>query len=323
MPNETLETNAQASFSSAPSRRGGIRIALVVLALVLLVLLVLGPLFPGPVGTFAAILRPWLWLPSALVALGALFARRWRSSVALAIPLGLWSVLVLPGVIPPLQHPGGVSKGLTVASLNVHAGSDADTVSAQAGALEHQGADVIALVELDQNSRSVAARTLADSYPYSSTVGTVGLWSRFPLHAEQPLELGLGWKRALQVTVDSPAGSVSLYALHAASVRAGDQEARDLMLSDLADAIRQDSSPRILAIGDFNAVADDPAMAGVRELLEEPRQSVPSFGMTWPSAFPLARIDHVYQRGLTPVSNIVQDIPGSDHRAVVASFEAA
>jgi vancomycin resistance protein VanJ len=92
------------------------------------------------------------------------------------------------------------------------------------------------------------------------------------------------------------------------------------MLDELSAVIDRDENERVVALGDFNAASTDPALAGIRRTLSEPGQSEPSFGFTWPAAFPVARIDHLFQRGLTPVENTVIPAGASDHLAVLTTL---
>jgi len=273
----------------------------------------------GPVGTFFAVILPWLWVPS-LLCLALLPWARPRARLALPVPLLAWSLMAAPALMPLQAQGPGNGQEITVASQNVHAGSGAESVTRAASALAKEGADVVVLVELDDAGRGAARDVLAERYPHAYAVGTLGIWSRFPLENTRALSLGLGWKRAVAADVVTPGGTLSLYAMHAASVRVGEQGARDEMLKDLSQVIAEDAAPQAVAVGDFNAVAHDPALAGIRSTLSEPPQSTPSFGFTWPAGAPMARIDHVFQRGLVPVENKVVRAGASDHLGIVAKF---
>jgi vancomycin resistance protein VanJ len=217
-------------------------------------------------------------------------------------------------VIDPADPAGSI----TVASQNVEAASG--TAAASGLALADRGADIIALEELTASSRTEASAALAASHPYSYTVGTVGLWSIYPLDDVRALSLGLSWQRALTASVRTPAGPVSVYVVHAASIRPGKQVDRDVMIAQLARTIAADTSERVLAVGDFNAASTDPALQPVTADLDEPNQSASSLGFTWPAAMPAARIDHIFERGLAATSNIVAAAGDSDHLAVIARF---
>lgn len=282
--------------------------------------LVLLGFVPGIVGTAVAVLLPWLWIPALLLALAALRVRgrRWIA----VVPVLVWALAVSTSITwLPSAITGSAWEtdgNLVVASQNVQAGSA--TADASARALQQRGADLIALTELDAESREQAIAELADSHPYSYLVGTVGLWSTLPIVEAHPLDLGLGWRRALAAQVAAPDGPIEVYVIHAASLRPGSQSARDTMLRTLGDTIAKDGAERVVAIGDFNAAATDPALAAIRAQLDEPRQEAGGFGFTWPAAFPLARIDHVYQRGFEVSGAQTLRTGDSDHLAILAAL---
>lgn len=305
----------------ATRRRSRLRhaavMALLVGTVVLLATVLLGKV-PGPVGTAVAVVLPWLGIPLLALILAALVARPrivWLALVpVLAWSASLWGFLPVPWQSQPSVAEGGV----LVASQNVEAGSGTGAESARA--LSQTGAEVLAFTEIDSESGAAIEEELAESHPYAYRVGTVGVWSRYPILDEMPLELGLGWKRALRVEVDAPGGSVAVYVIHAASVRPGAQRERDNMLAALGEALRDETAPRTIALGDFNAASSDPAIDPITAVLGEVRFGglAPSF--TWPASLPVVRIDHVFQRGFAGASATTTAAGASDHRAIVASL---
>ncbi|MGP5128354.1 endonuclease/exonuclease/phosphatase family protein [Brachybacterium tyrofermentans] len=281
----------------------------VVLAAVLVALIVCGWI-PGVVGTIGAVLLPWLAIPLVLALVVAVWTAR-RSIAVLLVPMLLW----VTAMVPALPGFDSTAQGdlMVVVAQNVKAESGTAAESAQAAVDE--GASVIALTELDADSRAAAQSALDDDYPYRYEVGTEGIWSRYPLGAGEPLSLGLGWKRAARVTVQAPAGDVSLYLVHAASVRLGEQEGRDEMLSQVADVVAADRSERVLVVGDFNAASTDPALRPLRAAADWVRPTGISPGFTWPASTPVARIDHVFARGLDITSSTSFRAGSSDHLA--------
>ncbi|GAA2451676.1 endonuclease/exonuclease/phosphatase family protein [Agromyces soli] len=316
--------------SAAPARgarRGvGRRRAVAVLALAFTVVVLLG-LVPGFVGSAVSTALPWLGLLLVPLLVAAL-AVRGRTWLVALVPAIAWAFAVGPSFawLPAPDGDGAAVAAdaadapaeLVFASQNVEALSG--TAADSATTLVAAGADVIALTELEGDAREQADAALEASHPYTYAVGTVGIWSTSPISNARPLELGLGWNRALTVDISAPAGLVSVYVVHAASLRPGAQSDRDTMLDELAAVIDRDENERVVALGDFNAASTDPALTGIRRTLSEPGQSEPSFGFTWPAAFPVARIDHLFQRGLTPVENTVLPAGASDHLAVLTTL---
>ncbi|GAB3596842.1 endonuclease/exonuclease/phosphatase family protein [Microbacterium tumbae] len=283
---------------------------LVVLSILLALVIVIG-WTPGPLGTGVSVVLPLLGVLAILIALVTLVVLP-RAAIATALAVVLFLVAVAPA-FPAFPGSSGDSA-LTIVSQNVRAQSGGE---ASANDLMAGGPDVITLTELDAASRDAAGQALSEQYPHSYAVGTVGVWSRYPLTSGEPLGLGLGWNRALRVTVQAPAGDIRLYLVHAASVRPGAQSARDGMLSELADAVRADDAPRLIALGDFNAATTDPALHAIGAELALVRPTDGSLGFSWPARFPLVKIDHVFQRGFDVSSATTRAAGVSDHLATV------
>ncbi|MFK4852933.1 endonuclease/exonuclease/phosphatase family protein [Microbacterium sp. ZW T6_19] len=265
---------------------------------------------PGAIGTAGAALLPWLGVALfGAVVLAIVFARRMLFLVL--IPVVVWAIAIAPSLPTPATTSSAAP--LTIVSQNVRAHSGGAGASAEE--LAASGADVIALVELDGDSLGAASEALAERYPHSYAVGTVGVWSRYPIVAAEPLTLGLDWKRALRVAVEGPESEIALYVLHAASVRPGHQDGRDTMLAGLARTVTADPADALVVVGDFNAASTDPAMNALRTGLDWVRPTDGSLGLTWPAAFPLTRIDQVFARGVTVLSSTTVHAGNSDHLA--------
>ncbi|TQL54303.1 endonuclease/exonuclease/phosphatase family protein [Subtercola boreus] len=286
------------------------------------------------VGLLVDSVSPWFGLFIPVLAALALASRYRRTLAGVLVPVVVWALLFGPGILP-LQTDAAASTGtaatadtaatagattaeLTVASQNIEASSGTGDISARA--LAATGADVIALEEMTTDDFDAISATLAAQYPYSYGVGTVGLWSTYPVVNAQPLTLGLGWNRALAADLQTPQGLVSIYVIHAASARPGDVSARDSMLEALAETLPNDENERVIAVGDFNAASTDRSLVGIDGQLAEPNQTDGMFGNTWPSNLPVTRLDHLFQRGMTPTSNTTFPAGASDHRAILTTL---
>ncbi|MCM3779250.1 endonuclease/exonuclease/phosphatase family protein [Microbacterium hydrocarbonoxydans] len=270
---------------------------------------------PGVVGTAASVVLPWLGLVLASLVVFA-FVRARRTLLLLLVPVLVWLLALAPSAPGFAATADGPT--LTVGSQNVRAHSGGAASSAKQVAASSP--DVIALIELDGDSLDAARSALDERYPHSYAVGTVGVWSRYPLTSADALTLGLDWKRALRVTVQTPDAEVAVYVLHADSVRPGQQQGRDTMLANLADAVSEDGAPSVVAVGDFNAASADPALGALRAHLDWVRPTDGTLGFTWPAALPLTRIDQVFARGLDVVSSGTVRAGESDHLATVTTF---
>ncbi|WP_334147143.1 endonuclease/exonuclease/phosphatase family protein [Microbacterium sp.] len=311
----TIDTHLQRQRSPRrPKTRHARRLAL---AAVILLLAAVCSWIPGVIGTAGAAILPWLGLGLLALLVATLLLAR-RVLVLTLVPVLVWLLAMAP-TLP--GFPAATAEGatpITVASQNVRAQSGG--AAASAAELAGDGADVIALTELDGASLAAARDALAAEYPHSYAVGTVALWSRFPISDAEPLFLGLGWKRALRVEVQTPTAPLAVYVLHAASVRPGHQQDRDTMLTGLADAVAADTADALIAVGDFNATSADPALAAIRAQADWVRPTDGTLGFTWPTAFPLARIDQVFVRGLSVLTSTTTRAGNSDHLATMTSI---
>ncbi|WP_018514057.1 endonuclease/exonuclease/phosphatase family protein [Streptomyces sp. ScaeMP-e10] len=277
-------------------------------------------------GSLFQTLLPWTGLAApALLALAAV--RRSRlAAIAVLAPALVWATLFGPTLTDKGKDrgtgTGATGHSLTVLSHNVdEANPDpAGTARALAGAK----ADVLALVELSEESTPVYERELAAAYPHHAVLGGVGLWSRHRLTAVAEVEI-MPWTRAMRATAATPEGPVAVYAAHLASVRvsgAGFTTARrNEAARALASAVRAEPAPRVVVLGDFNGTYQDRALAPVTsQLRSAQREAGDGFGFTYPAGFPVVRIDDVLVKGMDPRASWTLPATGSDHRPVGATL---
>lgn len=258
---------------------------------------------------------PWAGILLVPLGLAALVRLSLFAGLAVAAAMAVWWASFGAVLLPAMA--AGTPR-FTVVSENIHA--DNPQAAAVAKDLASRSPDLIALQELDAGSRAAVEGVLDAAYPHHIVVGTVGLWSRYALHDGQGLALGLGWQRALSVDVDTPGATTRVYAVHLASVRPGEYEQRDTMLAELAKTVSADDSAHVLVIGDFNTAGSDRALAPLLSQVGEGADSSLGLGFTWPSAFPVARLDHAFVRGLTTADSEVLPANGSDHRGIAVGL---
>jgi hypothetical protein len=150
---------------------------------------------------------------------------------------------------------------------------------------------------------------LAPGYPHHAVVGTVGLWSAYPLTGTRPVDIKpadveADWNRGLRSTVRMPSGEVAVYVAHLPSVRLGLPDGfasgrRDESAAALGAAIAAERLNKVILLGDLNGTLDDRGLAPIVSRLTPAKGT-----FSWPAAFPLARIDHVMTRAATPLSVI-------------------
>jgi vancomycin resistance protein VanJ len=288
-----------------------------ILALAVLLVLVAHPLIPN-VGGWASLIEtflPWSAVIIGALVIAALVRRSWFSALSVAAAVAAWLILFLPLALP---HPASGAPTMTIVSENIDAGNHDPLATVQS--IEARHPTVIALQELDEDSRPIVEKALAADYPHSYVVGTVGVWSTLPLSNAEPLSLGLSWKRALSVDVAAPEGAVRLYAVHMASVRIGEYAQRDEMLDALKSTIAADTSPRLVVVGDFNSASTDRSFSQLDGVADESPTTSGGFGFTWPAGFPVARLDHALVRGMTTETSTVLPANGSDHRGIAVGL---
>ncbi|NQX27620.1 endonuclease/exonuclease/phosphatase family protein [Microbacteriaceae bacterium VKM Ac-2854] len=303
----------------APPRRPGAAVVLTA-AVLLAALIAFRRLLPENDGWLSILetTMPWLGIVVVALLVAAVVVRSRAAGVAVTVLAVTWGVLVLPAAVPVAAVESG---RFTVLSENLEAGnaSAADIVADLAA----RDPDAIALQELSGDLRDEVAAQLEAAYPYDYQVGTVGIWSRTELSDGSHEDLGLGYDRALSVSVATPQGALRLYVVHLASFRVGEHEDRDAMLGALGARLAADESERIAVVGDFNAATDDHELAPVLREVRLVRGDGFGFPLTWPAAFPVVALDHAFTRGIPAATVSVLPANGSDHRGISLTIGSA
>lgn len=306
---------------------GGGRIRGIVLALLAVLLtltLVLHSEIPNSVGNLGSLVEtflPWLGLGVPLLLVCALLRRSALALVALLLPAAAWFNLV-GGQLDDKSGRGG---DLTVATHNVNAQNPDPAGTARDVAAS--GADVVALEELTEAAAPTYRKALAGTYRYHTVQGTVGVWSKYPLSATKPVDIRLGWTRALRTTVTTPQGPVAVIAAHLPSVRVEFKAGftagqRDGSADALGRAIADEKLERVVLLGDLNGTMNDRALAAVTSQMRSTQGAAgDGFGFTWPAAFPMTRIDQIMARGVEPVRSWTLPKTDSDHLPIAASVD--
>ncbi len=267
-------------------------------------------------GGFTAVMEsllPWLGLAVPFLLLVAAVARSRVAAAAAAVPGLVWAAMFGSTL---LRKPPGGGGDLSAGTVNVGVRNSA---SGEAVRVVAEELDLLAAQELTPGGP--AARQLNKMFKHRYTVSTVGLWSRYPISDTEPLDVGLGWPRALRAVVSTPAGDVTVYVMHLASARPGHTASRDDSLAHARRFVVADRSRRILLLGDLNTATTDRGMDGlIPPLADAQREAGDGFGFTWPASFPITRPDHILFKGMRATEARVAPATGSDHRAAVASF---
>ncbi|SPF01066.1 endonuclease/exonuclease/phosphatase family protein [Streptomyces sp. MA5143a] len=299
-------------------RRG---VVVAVLALLVALGMVLHAQVPNSVGNLGSLTEtflPWLGIAIPLLLVLAIVRKSVVALIAVLVPTIVWLNL-FGGLVTSKTGGGG---DLMVVTHNVNA-DNADP-SGTAGDVAASGADVVALEELTENAVPVYEKALAATYPYHEVVGTVGLWSKYPMSATEPVDIKLGWERAMRSTVTTPEGPVAVYVAHLPSVRvkleAGfTARQRDKSANALGEAIADEPIQNVVLLGDLNGTMNDRALNAVTAQMRSTQGAAgDGFGFSWPASFPMARIDQIMVRGLEPMASWTLPATGSDHLPVAA-----
>ncbi|MFI2639844.1 endonuclease/exonuclease/phosphatase family protein [Streptomyces sp. NPDC018610] len=299
--------------------RRGLVLAAVAVALALVTLLHSRiPNRIGNLGSLTETFLPWLGLAIPVLLVLALVRRSATALVAVVLPTAVWLNL-FGGLMFDKSVGGG---DLMVATHNVNA--DNPDPSGTAREVAASGAEVLALEELKASAVPVYESALAPAYRYHAVQGTVGLWSKYPISAVRPVNIRLGWTRAMRATVATPEGPVAVYVAHMPSVRvkmnAGfTASQRDQSADALGEAIADEPLPRVVLLGDLNGTMNDRSLNAVTSQMRSTQGAVGNgFGFSWPASFPMARIDQIMVKGVEPESSWTLPRTDSDHLPVAA-----
>ncbi|POX54783.1 hypothetical protein C3489_12895 [Streptomyces sp. Ru71] len=299
--------------------RRGILLAAVAVALALVMLVHSRiPNTFGNLGSLTETFLPWLGVLIPLLLVGALLRRSATALIAVVLPSVVW--LNLFGGL--LTDKSGTGGDLMVATHNVNA--DNPDPSGTAREVAASGADILALEEIKASAVPTYEQALSATYKHHAVVGTVGLWSKYPLSDVAAVDIRLGWKRAMRATVATPQGPLAVYVAHLPSVRvkaaAGfTARQRDKSADALGEAIADERVPRVILLGDLNGTMNDRALNAVTSQMRSTQGAAGNgFGFSWPASFPMARIDQIMVKGVEPESSWTLPATSSDHLPVAA-----
>ncbi|MET8297062.1 endonuclease/exonuclease/phosphatase family protein [Streptomyces sp. NPDC005180] len=272
----------------------------------------------GNLGSLTESFLPWLGVFVPVLLVVAVVRRSATALLAILLAAVVW-VNLFGGLISDKSGPGG---NLTVATHNVDA--DNRDPRGTARSVAASGADVLALTELGGDAVPVYEKALASTYKYHAIEGTVGVWSKYPLTSSRPVDIRLGWTRAMRTTVAGPFGEFGVYVAHLPSVRvklnAGfTANQRDNSADALGAALAAEPLKNVVLLGDLNGTMNDRSLSEVTSQMRSTQGAAGNgFGFTWPAPFPMARIDQIMVRGVKPEASWTLPRTGSDHLPIAA-----
>jgi vancomycin resistance protein VanJ len=304
-------------------RRGLVVTALAVLFALVMLLHAQIPNRVGNLGSLIETFLPWLGVTVPVLLVLAVVRKSATALVAVLLLSAVWFNL-FSSLLTDKTGGGG---DLTLATHNVNA--DNPDPAGTARDVAASGADVVALEELTEAAVPTYEKALASTYRFHSVQGTVGLWSKYPLTGVKPVDIKLGWTRAMRATVTTPDGQVAVYVAHLPSVRvkleAGfTAHQRDKSADALGEAIADEKLTRVVLLGDLNGTMNDRSLNAVTAQMRSAQGAAGTgFGFSWPASFPMARIDQIMVKGIEPESSWTLPRTGSDHLPVAARVNVA
>ena len=302
---------------------------LLVLALLLLVAVRAGGLERGFLLVLLIGALPLTLLPAyPLLVVAA--ARRDRLLAAGSAAVVVAHLLVVAPAVTAAPSPAGAEQAPRLRVVVSNLFVENPTPEAAGRALRALRPDVLVVPELSERGLAgLRASGLLEDLPHASydldrREETVGLFSRLPLTDVRSRRQG---GRALpRGTVDVEGTAVRLLTAHPLPPIAGLEEVWRRSLAALAAEAREATLPVVLA-GDLNADRDHASLrslldTGLRDAHDERGRGL---ARTWPADLPVLHLDHVLVRdgrGARVVVRSVRevDVPGSDHRGVVAEL---
>ncbi|MFD7624252.1 endonuclease/exonuclease/phosphatase family protein [Streptomyces sp. NPDC059802] len=280
------------------------------------------PNSPGNLGSLLETVLPWTGLAVPVLLLAALL-RRSVPAVIAALLLGAVWCAVFASLF--LGGHSDAEPNLTVVTHNVNATNPDPAATVRT--LLAADPDLVALEEITGDALPAYRKVLDPRLTHSVHIGTVALWSRYPITESRRLTIDPGWSRSLRARIQGPNGPVAVYVVHLPSVRVGVSgftiARRDDTLTALDRALDHEEQKKVLLLGDLNGTTTDRNLAPlVSRLTPAEDKAGTGFGFSWPAAFPIARIDHILTRGVTPTDAWTLPATASDHRPVAARLRA-
>ncbi|NUR32280.1 MAG: hypothetical protein HOV83_41620, partial [Catenulispora sp.] len=311
-----------------PSARRQISLLVRVVCVLILAVLLGHRYLPDAMGFGSLIdtFLPWTFVPLLLAVPGALLSLdKWAIGVAV-LACGVWG----GDFGPQLVRSGGSGPAdLRVLSQNVSSPPDLTAIANLAG---QRQADIVVLQGLTAHDAQLADESVPERFPYHLAIYEFVVWSRFPLvNGSMPMDLvsrpvdiaqdaaalpeatsgQFGGLLRFTVQLD-PARAATVFAVHLPQPSLshdGFGVARGDALQQLVAAVRAEKEPNLVVVGDLDLAQTDRGMGALLNsstgLVSVQAKAGTGFGFTWPSGFPMVRLDDVLTRGLTPVRSVV------------------
>lgn len=288
-----------------------------------------------------------LWGMAPLLC-GFLALRNRRRKVALlcGASLGFW-VWALMGLSFHPLGPG--QKDVRIATYNIALRTGSAT--AYAAQIKAWNPDIVCLQEARRSyppqraGESPVGEMIAARFPgwHLESAGDVLTMSRFPISESRVFLLRAGsTRRILALTVQTPAGALRVLNTHISTSFSGQKkhfglpaeladvsanaraaaQARLEQVEPLTVALNADVKTPLVLCGDFNTPPRGLFYRRLNAHLNDGFAGAGNgLGLSFPSRFPLLRIDYIWTRGAHAVAVRVDKAGASDHRMVIADVQ--
>lgn len=294
-------------------------------------------------------LMPWLGFLSAVIVIAALAIRRIGGRVLLAI-IGVVCVIVQVGwhwgyisarqsisntaktVVTQVTSeglPNTTDKYARIMTLNTKQGAADAGKIVETVKTEH--VEILALQEVSMGLLSqLSDAGIANYLPYSVAAqqtwhdngGVNVLYSAAPMENVKDNLIPVESSSVPAATMDFAGTKVRFGSVHPFSPRPRNQGLWNRSLDSLAQLQHYDNL--YVLMGDFNSTWDHASfryLLGSR-FLDSGQQAGEGLHMTYPAMLPIVEIDHiVHDKGVAVGDLETKYIPGSDHRALLATLE--
>jgi endonuclease/exonuclease/phosphatase (EEP) superfamily protein YafD len=232
-------------------------------------------------------------------------------------------IILIHTQVPALAPTTRMGHGLRVAQFNVLQpnGQRSEVIEA----IRATNAELVSIQEVDAAWAAALIDGLGREFPFHHVVPRsdcygIALFSRLPFEHVTTVEVqGTPF---IEAVVPADAQRVRVLAVHATSPTSlRHHQRRNAQLRELSKLLTDSHLPTVL-VGDLNTVHWDEAFRALC-VGSGSRPVVPPSSRTWPARGPFALIplDHVLlSPGMGYSSLALCDIPGSDHRGLVADI---
>ncbi|MDP6908103.1 MAG: endonuclease/exonuclease/phosphatase family protein, partial [Flavobacteriales bacterium] len=187
-------------------------------------------------------------------------------------------------------------------------------------------ADVVTIQELNSRWSEKLKKELKSSHPFvieetwDNCCYGIGLYSKFPITSHEIVHFDS--IPAIEAILDVRGKAVTVISLHTqAPAFPNKTPVRNAQLNLISEIINKNEKPCVL-VGDFNIVPWD---GFFKQFLKRTAMKRVRIGLqpTYPMdlGIPLIPIDHIlYSKEFEPTSCETVNIPGSDHKGLIAGF---